>query len=237
MKKNIVAVIFLAITLAVLPGVASSAMWVGGQIGGNFPADVDLNVKAFGVTGSQAARIENSVMGGVTVGYDFINQGFLGYAWPDWMKYFSFATDFTYNRYDIRGPNSGSWVPGPGARLEGFNATLSFLFIGKVGFFPDSEVPFGRLQPYVGVGPGILFSGLNLTKVGLQDRSSADICLVTEAGLRFMALKNVSLDAAFRYRYAAPGYGYHVAGVPAAKVDVDFDAHQFSFLFRASLHF
>ncbi len=41
-------------------------------------------------------------MGGVTVGYDFVNAGFGGYAYPDWMKYFSFAVDFTYNRLTIQ---------------------------------------------------------------------------------------------------------------------------------------
>ncbi len=43
------------------------------------------------------------MIGGVTIGYDFVNAGFGAYAWPDWMKYFSFATDFTYNQLFIGG--------------------------------------------------------------------------------------------------------------------------------------
>ena len=42
------------------------------------------------------------MIGGVTIGYDFVNAGFGGYAYPDWMKYFSFALDFTYNRLTIQ---------------------------------------------------------------------------------------------------------------------------------------
>ena len=51
-----------------------------------------------------------SVIGGMTIGYDFVNAGFGAYAWPDWMKYFSVATDVTYNRLMIQdgGPGIGA---------------------------------------------------------------------------------------------------------------------------------
>ena len=42
------------------------------------------------------------MIGGAIIGYDFVNAGFGAYAWPDWMKYFSFAMDFTYNRLTIQ---------------------------------------------------------------------------------------------------------------------------------------
>jgi hypothetical protein len=101
---------------------------------------------------------------------------------------------------------------------NGFAATLAFMFAGRYGFFPDAEVPFGRLQPYVAVGPGILFSTQN-PKLILQDslgnndgfsggRSSVNICLAVDAGFRYMALSNVSIDVFFNYRYAEPEYKF-----------------------------
>jgi hypothetical protein len=177
------------------------------------------------------------VIAGLTIGYDFVREGFGGYNYPDWMKYFSFATDFTFNRFNFkRQVLSGSIgpVPIPAFLLpqsEGNMICWSFLFIGKYGFLPDSEVPFGRLQPYLGVGPGIMFSTQN--DFG-SSSNSVDIALVVESGIRYMALKNVSLDAAFRYRFCEPSYDFGLVG---GKTDVGLTAHQFSALFRVSYHF
>lgn len=237
MRKTVL--FFLVLGLVALPLAASAEMWIGGQVGGNFVANTDIDITGGGnrVT-LDKVKIQPSVIGGLQIGYNFVKEGFLGYDYPDWMKYFSFAIDFTYNRLDINTQEvSGTFNGVPFARLripkiEGYAATLGFLFIGKYGFLPDSEVPFGRLVPYVGVGPAILFSGINGMGV---EKSSADICLLVETGVKYFALKNVSLDLAFRYRYAQPSYGVTFAGVGQ---DIDIDAaHQFNFLFRANYHF
>ena len=202
MKKKtcVLGMAVLLAALMALTGVAQSAMWVGGQIGGNFVQgrvnDVDYT---------------SSVIGGAAIGYDFINAGFGAYAWPDWMKYFSVFTDFTYNRRDIRSPGLASaWGIPPLAnaarvphdqRIEGYDACWSFMLMAHYPFLPDAEVPAGRLNPYVAVGPGILFSSMDVGK-GYGAASSVNIALVVEGGIRFMCLKNVSLDAAFRRSWA-----------------------------------
>ena len=35
------------------------------------------------------------------------------------------------------------------------NVAWTFLFMAHYGFMPDSEVPSGRINPYIGVGPAI----------------------------------------------------------------------------------
>jgi opacity protein-like surface antigen len=190
---------------------------------------------------SVGGHINPALIGGLKLGTWFVKEGFLGYNYPDWAKYFGFFLDFSYHRLDFasqkmsttardlvygtsRTVNGGAPAPPTASQFqsEGAAATLAFMFAVRYGFLPDSEVPFGRLQPYVAVGPALLFSSqsptisssllLNQNLFGYTikpgSQSSTDICLAVEGGVRYMALKNVSLDVSFKYRYAAPTYTY-----------------------------
>lgn len=242
--KKLIAV--LAVLLLALPLAASARMWVGGYLGPNFITNTDLKLGY--------AKIHNldrdiSVLAGGTIGYDFVNEGFLGYAYPDWMKYFSFAIDVGYNQADFYTQSRDVTVPAftfPNEKIHnmnGWNITLAFLFMAHYGFFPDSEVPFGRLHPYAGVGPAILFSEINGRGMGFNQVNSADIALCTEAGLRFFALKNLSMDLAFRFRYAHPSYSLtaghnnYLGVVPGTKVSADTDGYLYNIVFRVAYHF
>jgi opacity protein-like surface antigen len=114
---------------------------------------------------------------------------------------------------------------------EGNAITLAFMFAVRYGFFPDHEVPFGRLQPYIAVGPAILFSSQRPTfyspnndwTLKAPTDSTVYPALAVEAGLRWMVLKNVSLDASFKYRYAHPSYEF------SSVVDYLGTIHEFKF--------
>jgi hypothetical protein len=221
-KTYVVGVAVLLAALLALSGVAQSAMWVGAELGGNFATSPEFNVAGFNAGGLD---FKASVIGGATFGYDFVNSGFGAYAWPDWMKYFSFATDITYNSLEVNSIG-GVKVPIP---VSGYCVAWTFLFMAHYGFFPDSVIPSGRVNPYIGVGPAIVFSGL---KVGdLNSGTSANVALVVEPGIRWVAFPHVSIDTAFRWRMAEPTYSF--AGVDA-KIN---PLNQFSFLVRANYHF
>jgi len=227
-KMYVLGVAALVAAMLALSGVAQSAMWVGAELGGNYPLNMDVSAGPY----STGIQIQPSVIGGATIGYDFVNSGFGAYAWPDWMKYFSFAMDLTYNRFNVRGANQDfayNTVFWNNSYLKGYEVCWTFLFMAHYGFLPDSEVPTGRIVPYIGVGPALLWTGFE-NPFANGGTHAMNVALVVEPGIRWMALPNVSIDTAMRYRYASPSY-------EVGHVDLSSTVHQLSFLVRANYHF
>lgn len=233
MKKTryAVGVAVLLAALLAFAGVGQCAMWVGAEFGGNW-ATGNAETNIYGVPFSAKTNFDGSVIGGAIIGYDFVNSGFGAYAWPDWMKYFSIATDITYNNLRLKSlgdvtvgrNNLGSVNVG----LDGFCVAWTFLFMAHYGLFPDSIVPSGRVNPYIGVGPAIVWTAFD-AYVALP--SSTNVALVVEPGIRWMVFKHVSIDTAFRWRYCSPSYSED-----GISIDMN-PLHQFTFLVRANYHF
>jgi len=247
----------LVVALMALPRPAKAEMFVEAYVGGSTAADSATQFTfarpQFNdqVRNKLGGAVDASVIGGLKVGTWFVKEGFLGYDYPDWMKYLGFYIDFSYHRLNFAKQTGSTlqYIPAPqtvaaavvGAQgrggvgmmgtqnifdTEGSAFTVAFMFAGRYGFLPDSEVPFGRLQPYVAVGPAILVSSQepkvriqpisnlnngvaqNIMGIAPGGQTSTDICLAVETGLRYMCLKNVSLDISFKYRYAQPSYTY-----------------------------
>ncbi len=249
MKK--LGVLAVAMALAfLLVGVAQAEMYVEGYLGAGMASNVGQTFSVKEVapfnTFNDVSRVKYGgtsnpfVLGGVKLGTWFVKEGFCGWSgYPDWAKYFGFYTDFGFQNLSFsnqrisgtltRNVSAGTTIIRQEIEAGTFNAdgaiaTWAFMFAGRYGFFPDSEVPFGRLQPYVAVGPAIMFSNMNPkintwfvggTANGLQalhmspgNQSATTICLAVDAGVRYMCLKNVSIDVSFKYRYAQPTYTF-----------------------------
>jgi opacity protein-like surface antigen len=201
----VLGVVLLTVTLLALPGPAKAETYMEAYLGGVGAADFYSSQSHLNLGVSPA------VIGGLKLGTWFVPNGFLGYQYPDWMKYLGFYTDFSFQRLDVPQQLLGS----VDIRSEGTVATWAFMFAARYGFCPDSEVPFGRLQPYVAVGPAVMFSTREARistargpQLGQGSASSVNVALAAEVGLRYMCLKNVSLDASFKYRFASPRFVY-----------------------------
>lgn len=292
MKKTfaVLGMVLLA-ALLVLPGTAKSEMFVEGYLGGSFASDADLNFTTTHYANNAAfenqsipGKLDPSFQGGVKLGAWFTNEGVLsGVGFPPWMKYFGFYLDASYHSLDYHRTNLTTTardnfppvvgtvtfgaIPGNTFNSAGRVFTLAFMFAARYGFLPDSEVPFGRLQPYVAVGPALMISSqrpeinsyrfvaegggyLVPWNISPGAKSSVDIALAVEAGLRWMALKNVSLDVSFKYRWAEPSYDYsyrsiigpqapnlHALDNTPKNLSLSPTYHLFSFQVGAAYHF
>ena len=71
---------------------------------------------------------------------------------------------------------------------------MAFHIVGRYGFFPDpdKDIPFGRLQPYIGIGPavGVLY---------FENDSAKNFGLDGIAGLSYMITKNIGAFIEFDY--------------------------------------
>jgi hypothetical protein len=233
------------------PGVVWGGMWAGVQGGWNRIVNTDIEERPdlqF-ARSYEDVRFDSNLLGGVTIGYDFVKEGFLGRAWPGWMKYFSLVLDATYENVQI--PQQAVSVSINGHYLKppkhivdiypesSFNLIcISPMIIGKYGFLSSAEIPSGRVQPYLGVGAGLVISNFKINGYEMLEKNKIDMSLILESGLRFMLFRNISLDAACRFRMIPTKFGnsYHVPG-DTAKINFDFDPKMYSAILRLAYHF
>jgi opacity protein-like surface antigen len=69
---------------------------------------------------------------------------------------------------------------------------MALHIVARYGFLQDMEVPFGRLQPFIGIGPGV---GV----LYFQNDSAKNFGLDGEAGVRYYFTKNIVALVQFKY--------------------------------------
>ena len=207
---------------------ARAGFYAGFQIGPNFPMSSGGNITFFNRnfdTGNLS--FATGIMLGVQGGYDFL--GGENTNFPDWAKYFTVAVDYQYNTYNmnekhvfINAGNFGTFATIGG--VGGSQNALSFLGIVKLPLMDSQDYPHGRLFPYVGVGPSIVW-----TEIG--NSSSNNVGIVVEPGIRFMFTPQISGDLAYRFRYCEPNF----SGLD--NFQVSFNSSNSALVFRVNYHF
>jgi hypothetical protein len=270
-------IVALAVLLA-LPTAVQAEMFVEGLLGGTTATDMgspsfhqkDLvpppppppdtqPIESFLKFNTNGAT-SPAVIGGVRLGVNFVPTGTLGCNYPGWMKYFGFYTDFTYHKLNVTrttcavtdftdSGNFNGYFPGQFSST-GYVATWAFMFSGRYGFLPDAEVPFGRLQPFIGVGPAIMFTAMKPqatvysgNTVGGYAQPSGDFAVIpalaVDAGIRYMVFPHISLELSFRYRYAQPNFKFNFTDIHGGASSLSFSPtyNLFSGLFGVAYHF
>lgn len=91
---------------------------------------------------------------------------------------------------------------------NGYVVTWAFMLAARYCFLPNDKVPFGRLQPWVGVGPAVMRTGMRPKATVFNPDGTLGAlaspgwhctvapALVVDAGLRCMLLSKISLISA-----------------------------------------
>jgi opacity protein-like surface antigen len=106
-----------------------------------------------------------------------------------------------------------------------------FNLLVRHGFLKDKEVPFGRLQPYLGIGPGF-------EVVYAANDSAKNFAIETQAGLRYMFTPDIAIfgEYKFSYQFAVEYQTFDVPGHrPVGTMFFDLPHHRF--ILGVSYHF
>jgi len=183
------------------PRLLDGEFYGGAYLGASFAPSQDLsyNNGAFFNNGiatatTQKFKVFNNsfstgVVGGIKFGYFFKSIPYLG---------LEGETNVAPNRVRTQTRSVSPAVLGSNQVImpdkDWINWTSALHIVGRYGLFKDSEVPFGRLQPYVGIGPAV---------VAMYDPedSAKNFAIDAMAGIRFMMLKNVSAFVEYKYNH------------------------------------
>jgi len=249
-KKVISIMAVLALTIFIGASVSQAGMWVGPEFGTSWSTDLKTD-KVLPGGAYYKFKSRTGFNTGVMFGYDFTNYGAGAANFPDWMKYFGVAVGVSYNPLYLTAQGNQSIVTNTFAssgvtktqtlflpvsnNVDGSNFMLTFLVTGKIPLMVDKEYPNGRLAPYVGVGPGVVFTNIDLTNIGGRNQSFTNVALVTEAGIRYMVTPQFSADLAYRFRYSQPNTEVTIPGIGNTNLYGGTTTHQA--LARIAYHF
>jgi opacity protein-like surface antigen len=208
---NVVKTVVVAMAMVCLLFTSVQAKpYVGFQLGPNFT--VGSGTELNGVS-TYNPKFETGMMFGAQAGYDFNTDQF---KFPTWAKYFTVAIDYQYNGLYLSNNKFSS-------NSKGSQNAVAILGIVKLSLMTSKEYPRGRLFPYVGAGPSLVW-----TSIG--NRTSTNIGLVAEPGVRYMFTPKFSGDVAYRFTHARPGF-YEDGN----KVSTSINNH--AVVFRVNYHF
>jgi hypothetical protein len=142
-------------------------------------ADADVTVRS-GTTFDDTVSFDTEGMGGGRLGY-----------WLEGLSWLGVAADVSY----FAPAGQGSSIE---TRLEVI--PISPLVMFRLPLLGSTEFPKGRLQPYVGIGPGFFMTSVKVDVPGLGEESSDwqfEVGVDTRAGITFMI---------------TPGFGTFVEG-------------------------
>jgi opacity protein-like surface antigen len=211
---------------------AHSEAYIGGQIGtvvaGNSLTSVeltDIGAPPGRTLSPPGFMSDRELTRSILVG------GKLGYYFPQ-LRWFGIETEFFYTTPHIKQQNTRVTIQ-PGTILNGVGpvvggATESVLSGDHFRVMTWAPVNFmfryykTRLQPYVGVGPGIFFARVHTTVTGLEGtQSSTRVGLNVKAGLEYFITRHLSAFAEWKYNRTSFDFEANSSGAFGFKAEYE----------------
>jgi opacity protein-like surface antigen len=186
------AITMVGLALVLMATRPASAEWfLDGYGGVSDTADVDITIRN-GTTLDDKIEFDSEAMGGGRLGY-----------WFGGLRWLGVAVDVSY----FAPSGQGDTVE---TRLE--VVPITPLLMLRLPLFQNAAFPNGRLQPYLGAGPGFFITRVKIDApiVGEQrSESQVEVGADARAGLTFMLTPNFGVFAEGRYTVfsANPGGG------------------------------
>lgn len=202
--------------------------YAGGYVGGGITPSQDLRYSGTLINGNPGGpsvtvrnnKFDAGVVVGLKLGYFFRSCPYLG---------LEGETNYTPSRVPRQRVTMSNIIGGGNQATmphdDWVNWTLALHIVARYGFLKDNEVPFGRLQPYVGIGPGFV---INYEDVDSAKNFSLDLM----AGVRYMLTKHISAFVEYKFSqiwdaqiesHAFQANGQTVVGT----AHYDFSSHKF----------
>lgn len=219
-KLALLCCILLLPTIAAAENTNYGDFWVGGQIGGVFTLNRNLNFEGpFGgeFTGRRSISTDPAFSAGAIAGYNFC----MPYRQP-WERYFGVALDFQWNQFNQSVGNFAS--------TSGSQYALGFLARGQYPLMGDETFTRGKWVPFIMAGPAVVWTTSGFSNFG-GSKTSTDIGVLVELGFEYFVMPQLSIGPSFRYRHVfGPNNDFQ-------NVKISSNLDQFMILARLAYHF
>ena len=147
----------------------------------------------------------------------------------DSIPWFGIEVETNFSRNIIRGNQGSAFPPQPSLPTPVLGGPDYFMiwdiqhtFMFRYGFLKDKEVTFGRLQPYIGIGPGyeIVYGKFD---------SQKNIAIEAMAGVNYMVNSKIGLflEYKFSYQFAIEYQDVRISNGTAYTFTQDLPHHRF----------
>ena len=227
MIKRGLAVLVAVLSLGVVAAPASAEWFADLFAGVSFTRDHDVKLNDSGI-GPATGEVEfdRSLAWGGRVGRYFDALPFLGLA----VDFFRYHPDIAIQSVQLRGC-AGGCAPGPSraGRFDIETTAISVDLMLRLPLLKTDDAPWGRLQPYVAVGPPLFITTVTpRTTFDFRNHdgdTDLSIGYKLAGGLAFQVYKNLALFGEYRFTHVSPEVELRDANLNRTTLRTDLDTH------------